>query len=88
MNHLHPAIFVTDGSDWRCFHSPRHSFHKIIGKGHEVHITTIVLRHLYQSTPLDVCQALHVCRIRASELVDILVVITNCNHTHVLVLRH
>ena len=86
--HFHHAIILSHRHYRSGFHPGCDFPHKTIGESHHTTGTTEVLRHLHETGVRHVPQCVHIHGAGASEFEYVLVVITDCDDTHILIIAH
>ena len=87
-SHSNPSVFLAHRYNRHAFQPSANTFHKIIGRCHHMTCTPVILRHLHKAASSLLCQLPHVTGIRATELINILVIVAHSYHPHLLIVVH
>ena len=82
------TIIITHRQNRGCLKSIPYRLDKIVCCSNNEAWAAIVLRHLNETSTRFLAQLIHILRVWATKLIDILVVIANSNDSHILIGRH
>ena len=63
-------------------------FQKSVGKIHRLACTAVIFGHFDKRASAFLCQSVHITGIGTAEFIDVLVIVSHCYHTHLLIISY
>ena len=86
--HFNPTLFFSHGDNWCTFYPFMYIFQKSVGKIHRLACTAVIFGHFDKRASAFLCQSVHITGIGTAKFIDVLVIVSHCYHTHLLIISH
>ena len=88
MSYSNPSLLLPHRNNRHRFHSAANCLYKLVSKSHYMTCTAVIFGHFHKPASRFLCQPKHISGIRATEFINILIIIPHCYYTHFFVMMH